>query len=107
MPKQQQTPQLNPLNDQPYSVKYYDILKKRMQLPVWEYKQSFLATLEKNQVTVLVGETGSGKTTQIPQCCVDFARALSGKKKSVACTQPRRVAAMSVAARVSDVIIII
>ena len=64
LPKQPQSPQLNPLNNQPFSAKYYDILKKRMQLPVWEYKQSFMATLEKHQVTVLVGETGSGKTTQ-------------------------------------------
>ena len=48
----------------------------------------------------MVGETGSGKTTQIPQWCVDFAKRLG--KKSVACTQPRRVAAMSVAQRVSE-----
>jgi len=102
LPKQQVTPQLNPLNGQPYSLKYYDILRKRLTLPVWEYKDSFMATLDKHQTTVLVGETGSGKTTQIPQCCVEFARNLPGKKKSVACTQPRRVAAMSVASRVAD-----
>jgi pre-mRNA-splicing factor ATP-dependent RNA helicase DHX15/PRP43 len=48
----------------------------------------------------LVGETGSGKTTQIPQWCVDFSKRLG--KKTVACTQPRRVAAMSVAQRVSE-----
>ncbi len=49
---------------------------------------------------VLVGETGSGKTTQIPQWCVDFMR--YSTKKAVACTQPRRVAAMSVATRVAE-----
>ena len=105
LPKQPQGAQVNPLNGLPYSTRYYDILKKRMGLPVWEYKQAFMATLNKNQTTVLVGETGSGKTTQIPQCCVDFARNLpmsGGKRKGVACTQPRRVAAMSVAARVAD-----
>lgn len=48
----------------------------------------------------MVGETGSGKTTQIPQWCVDFSKRLG--KKTVACTQPRRVAAMSVAQRVSE-----
>jgi pre-mRNA-splicing factor ATP-dependent RNA helicase DHX15/PRP43 len=57
-------------------------------------------------VTVLVGETGSGKTTQIPQWCVDFALALpvtSGqKRRGITCTQPRRVAAMSVAQRVAN-----
>jgi pre-mRNA-splicing factor ATP-dependent RNA helicase DHX15/PRP43 len=64
LPKQAQSVQLNPLNGKPYSVKYYDILKKRMSLPVWDYKEAFMATLQKNQTTVLVGETGSGKTTQ-------------------------------------------
>ena len=39
---------------------------------------------------------------KIPQCCVEYASRLPGKRKSVACTQPRRVAAMSVAARVAD-----
>ncbi|CAF2472656.1 unnamed protein product [Rotaria sp. Silwood2] len=91
---------------QNYSQQYFELLKKRRQLPVWEYKEAFIAALEKNQVTVLVGETGSGKTTQIPQWCVDFALALpiqSGqKRRGVACTQPRRVAAMSVAQRVAN-----
>ncbi|CAF1213478.1 unnamed protein product [Rotaria sp. Silwood1] len=91
---------------QNYSQQYFELLKKRRQLPIWEYKEAFTATLEKNQVTVLVGETGSGKTTQIPQWCVDFALALpiqSGqKRRGVACTQPRRVAAMSVAQRVAN-----
>ena len=107
LPKQQLSSSINPLNGQPHSGKYYDILKKRIQLPVWEYKASFMATLEKHQVTVLVGETGSGKTTQIPQWCSEYARTLPCnegkiKKQGVSCTQPRRVAAMSVAARVSD-----
>ena len=44
--------------------------------------------------------SGSGKTTQIPQWCVDFSKKIG--KKSVACTQPRRVAAMSVAQRVAE-----
>jgi pre-mRNA-splicing factor ATP-dependent RNA helicase DHX15/PRP43 len=56
------------------------------------------------QCITLVGETGSGKTTQIPPWCLDYvkARAMPGQKRLVACTQPRRVAAMSVAARVSE-----
>ncbi|CAF3656713.1 unnamed protein product [Rotaria socialis] len=100
------TPAINRFTQQKYSQQYLELLKKRRQLPVWEYKDAFMATLEKNQVTVLVGETGSGKTTQIPQWCVDFALALpvqSGqKRRGVACTQPRRVAAMSVAQRVAN-----
>ena len=72
-----------------------------MGLPVWEYRDKFFDLLNKNQTIVLVGETGSGKTTQIPQWCVEFAKNL-GVKKGVSCTQPRRVAAMSVAQRVSE-----
>ena len=60
----------------------------------------FSILIFQHQSICLVGETGSGKTTQIPQWCVDFAKRLG--KKSVACTQPRRVAAMSVAQRVSE-----
>ena len=56
---------LNPHSGRPYTERYYDILKKRLQLPVWEYKERFMGMLDKNQCIVLVGETGSGKTTQV------------------------------------------
>jgi pre-mRNA-splicing factor ATP-dependent RNA helicase DHX15/PRP43 len=97
---------INRFTMQTYSHQYYELYKKRRQLPVWEYKDAFVATLQKNQVTVLVGETGSGKTTQIPQWCVDYTLSLpianGQKRRGVACTQPRRVAAMSVAQRVAN-----
>ena len=51
------------------------------------------------QTLILVGETGSGKTTQIPQFLIEAG--FAQKNKAIACTQPRRVAAMSVAQRVS------
>ena len=57
-------------------------------------------TLAKNQTLILVGETGSGKTTQIPQFVVEAGYTNDGKM--CVCTQPRRVAAMSVARRVAD-----
>jgi len=47
--------------------RYQEFLRKRILLPVWEYRAQFLKLLEENQCIVLVGETGSGKTTQIPQ----------------------------------------
>uniref|UniRef100_A0A8C5FFB3 RNA helicase n=1 Tax=Gadus morhua TaxID=8049 RepID=A0A8C5FFB3_GADMO len=94
--------QINPFTNLPHTPRFYDILKKRLQLPVWEYKETFNDILVRHQSFVLVGETGSGKTTQIPQWCVDMVRSTPGPKRAVACTQPRRVAAMSVAQRVAD-----
>jgi pre-mRNA-splicing factor ATP-dependent RNA helicase DHX15/PRP43 len=89
----------NPYTGRPYSARYYQILEKRQTLPVMEHKQSLLDKVASSQVVVLVGETGSGKTTQVPQFLVE-SPLRAGKK--VACTQPRRVAAMSVAQRVAD-----
>lgn len=95
-----QPPTMNPLTNTPYSQRYQNLYKKRIALPVFEYQADFMRLLSLHQCIVLVGETGSGKTTQIPQWCVDFA--VSKGRKGVSCTQPRRVAAMSVAQRVSE-----
>lgn len=57
--------QINPFTNLPHTPRYYEILKKRLQLPVWEYRESFTNILMRNQSFVLVGETGSGKTTQV------------------------------------------
>lgn len=91
----------NGLTGQEYSEKYKRILAKRRELPVNKQRQKFLDVIHVNQFVVLVGETGSGKTTQIPQYMVlDMLPQTEGKM--VACTQPRRVAAMSVAQRVAE-----
>lgn len=74
------------------------ILEGRKKLPVFPYREEFLAAVKDHQVLVLVGETGSGKTTQIPQFLHEIGYSELGK---IGCTQPRRVAAMSVAARVA------
>lgn len=58
-----------------------------------------MGLIRDNQIIIMVGETGSGKTTQLPQYLHEDGYTLRGK---VGCTQPRRVAAMSVAARVSQ-----
>jgi pre-mRNA-splicing factor ATP-dependent RNA helicase DHX15/PRP43 len=79
---------------QTYSHQYFELLKKRRQLPIGRCKDEFMETLEKNQ---LAGETGAGKTTQTPQWCVDFALSLP-----VSHGQTRRVAAMSVAQHVAN-----
>ncbi|XP_022739034.1 pre-mRNA-splicing factor ATP-dependent RNA helicase DEAH1 isoform X2 [Durio zibethinus] len=71
----------------------------RKMLPIYPYRDDLLQAVEDYQVLVIVGETGSGKTTQIPQYLHEAGYTKRGK---VGCTQPRRVAAMSVAARVSQ-----
>jgi pre-mRNA-splicing factor ATP-dependent RNA helicase DHX15/PRP43 len=58
-------PGVNSWTGRPYSSRYYEILEKRKSLPVWQQKEDFLRILKNNQTLVLVGETGSGKTTQV------------------------------------------
>ena len=65
-------------------------------LPVVEKRPEILAALEANQVVILAGATGSGKTTQLPKMCLEIGR------KSIAHTQPRRIAARSVAERIAE-----
>ncbi|XP_060202211.1 pre-mRNA-splicing factor ATP-dependent RNA helicase DEAH1-like isoform X1 [Lycium barbarum] len=71
----------------------------RKTLPIYHYRDDLLQAINDHQVLVIVGETGSGKTTQIPQYLHEAGYTKRGK---IGCTQPRRVAAMSVAARVSQ-----
>lgn len=56
---------INAWNGKPYSQRYFEILEKRRTLPVWQQKDEFLQVLKANQTLILVGETGSGKTTQV------------------------------------------
>ncbi|KAL6223386.1 hypothetical protein ACLB2K_006773 [Fragaria x ananassa] len=94
---------INRWTGKPYSQRYYEILEKRKTLPVWHQKEEFFQALKKSQSLILVGETGSGKTTQIPQFVLEAVVPSSDKsRKMVACTQPRRVAAMSVSRRVAE-----
>ncbi|KAJ1753853.1 hypothetical protein LPJ79_000140 [Coemansia sp. RSA 1821] len=72
----------------------------RESLPVYKYRDELLSAIEQFQVMIIVGETGSGKTTQITQYLREAGYTKDGKR--IGCTQPRRVAAMSVAARVAE-----
>lgn len=93
-------PDTNPWTRRKYSARYYEILEKRKKLPVYEFKDELEEKVRNNQVIIVEGETGSGKTTQIPQFLLPLL-AVPGQK-CIACTQPRRVAAMSIAKRVSE-----
>ena len=72
--------------------------EQREFLPAFAVREDFLRVLRDNQVVICVGETGSGKTTQLTQFLYEEGY---GEKGLIGCTQPRRVAAMSVAKRVS------
>ncbi|XP_070707683.1 ATP-dependent RNA helicase DHX8-like [Pempheris klunzingeri] len=75
------------------------ILQQRESLPIFKLKEQLVQAVHDNQILIVVGETGSGKTTQITQYLAEAGYTSRGK---IGCTQPRRVAAMSVAKRVSE-----
>ncbi|XP_077542583.1 putative ATP-dependent RNA helicase DHX35 [Haemaphysalis longicornis] len=75
------------------------ITQQREQLPVFKSRLDILYLLEKNRVLIVTGETGSGKSTQIPQYLMEAGWARKGQMIGV--TQPRRVAAISLAKRVA------
>uniref|UniRef100_A0A8D8WP86 Pre-mRNA-splicing factor ATP-dependent RNA helicase PRP16 n=1 Tax=Cacopsylla melanoneura TaxID=428564 RepID=A0A8D8WP86_9HEMI len=75
------------------------ILEQRRYLPVFACRQELLNVIRENSIVIIVGETGSGKTTQLTQYLHEDGYSRYGM---IGCTQPRRVAAMSVAKRVSD-----
>ncbi|KAJ7102904.1 P-loop containing nucleoside triphosphate hydrolase protein, partial [Mycena epipterygia] len=77
------------------------LLKGRKSLPMYAQMDEFYEMFSKNQVVIVTGETGSGKTTQIPQF-VAYSDSPHTKEKVVACTQPRRILARSVANRVAN-----
>ena len=68
-------------------------------LPVVERRDDILAALREHQVVVVAGETGSGKTTQLPKMCLELGRGGAGQ---IGHTQPRRIAARSVAERIAE-----
>jgi len=68
-------------------------------LPITAKKDEIIESISKNQIVIISGETGSGKTTQIPKFCLAAGRGINGK---IGCTQPRRIAAITVAARIAE-----
>ncbi|MFT5699292.1 MAG: ATP-dependent helicase HrpA [Desulforhopalus sp.] len=68
-------------------------------LPISLEKDRIIETIRQHQVVILAGDTGSGKTTQLPKMCLE---AFPENKRTIGCTQPRRIAATSVSARVAE-----
>ncbi len=69
------------------------------ELPISTRREDILAALDKSQVVVVAGETGSGKTTQLPKLCLELGRGAAGM---IGHTQPRRIAARTVADRIAE-----
>src|SRR6185437_8076491 len=69
------------------------------ELPVSQRKEEIARAIAGHQVVIVAGETGSGKTTQLPKICLELGRGVTGQ---IGHTQPRRIAARSVAERIAD-----
>ncbi|XP_025832794.1 pre-mRNA-splicing factor ATP-dependent RNA helicase DHX16 [Agrilus planipennis] len=93
--KEEKKPELTELQK-----KKLDIQETKISLPVYPFRDDIIQAVKDHQVLIIEGETGSGKTTQIPQYLHEAGFTENGQK--IGCTQPRRVAAMSVAARVAQ-----
>ena len=76
-----------------------DSLHYPAELPIIAHREAIVAAIRDNPVVIVAGEPGSGKTTQLPKLCLEAGR---GKRGVIGCTQPRRIAAISIAARVAE-----
>ncbi len=68
-------------------------------LPIVAKREEIIRGIQKNQVLIVSGETGCGKSTQLPKMCLQAGRGVDGK---IGCTQPRRIAAMTIARRIGE-----
>ncbi|KAG0002207.1 ATP-dependent RNA helicase dhx29 [Entomortierella chlamydospora] len=79
------------------------LFEKRKELPIYQFRDQLLQLLENNQVLIVSGETGCGKSTQVPQYLAEHMLETGrGDQCDIVCTQPRRISAISIANRVSE-----
>ncbi|CAH1124128.1 unnamed protein product [Ceutorhynchus assimilis] len=83
--------------------KYNQMVAARKKLPAWTLKHDILNSIKQSQVVVISGETGCGKSTQVPQFILDeWIGNYNNEHLEIVCTQPRRISAIGVAERVAD-----
>jgi ATP-dependent RNA helicase DDX35 len=78
---------------------HYSLSQQRQVLPIAESRNHFLYCIERYRVVVLVSETGTGKSTQLPQYLYEFG--WTSPEKAIVCTQPRRLAVLALSSRVA------
>ncbi|KAF9359069.1 hypothetical protein BGX26_000246 [Mortierella sp. AD094] len=84
------------------NVSFQALQMARAKLPAWSFKDQLVKAVKENPVVIVCGETGCGKTTQVPQFILDsWIQESIGEHANIVCTQPRRIAAIGVAERVA------
>jgi pre-mRNA-splicing factor ATP-dependent RNA helicase DHX15/PRP43 len=92
---------INPFTNQPHSDQYKKVLNERKELPVYAQMDEFLKVFSENQIMIVIGATGSDKTTQIPQFVV-YSDLPHTRGRVIACTQPRQSPTLAIAQRVAS-----
>ncbi|KAL9127221.1 MAG: hypothetical protein Q9217_003859 [Psora testacea] len=83
------------------TLSFQAMLSARRTLPIWQYRRQILDAIENHQVVIVSGQTGCGKSTQVPAYILENELS-SGRSCKIYCTEPRRISAISLARRVSQ-----